>query len=248
MTRDTYFDAEGKRSTKSKCCVDGELLPGCSMIKKGERKVEIVKFGPKIAKISSKSFLQEVKQELSALQNTLIQEERFKVFDRSGIYLAEQHIGKNTTPDQQASIRAKNALVREFNSQANEMLALAAKAGSEALQDAQEDLRTWRKDIKVHGLTDRWIRYISLQIKKIQKRIQALKEILIGKEQQAAGLEPGTKQNSMATKLAAAAKKAKEMQRQGVQKTSLDAKVAVATKKTATKKEQPDRHLAPEGR
>ena len=55
-TRNTYFDSEGKRSTK-KICVDenGVLKPGCRMVRKGER-LRQRRFSEKDSRFASKGF------------------------------------------------------------------------------------------------------------------------------------------------------------------------------------------------
>lgn len=55
--RNTYFDADGKRSTKAKCTgADGELLPGCHLVKKGEA-FPAKKFSGKDNYFASREFL-----------------------------------------------------------------------------------------------------------------------------------------------------------------------------------------------
>ncbi len=218
MTRDTYFDAEGKRSTKSKCTSDGELLPGCSMIKKGDSKLETIKFGTKIEKIGSKSFLQDVKKEMAELQNILLHEERFKVFDASGPYIPQQHIGKNKTEEQQKAIERKNGLVRDFNNGVDEILTEASKNGSEAVLKAQEDILMWRQEIKPHKMTNKWLEYIELQIKKIQQRIK--KEI----QKHAQTLPEASKSHgsSLSDKIALASKKRAQKGHKGLSGPSKD--------------------------
>lgn len=79
LTRNTYYDANGHRSSK-KDCIDPntkELLPGCQFVKKGDRKATVKRFGAKNEDISSKSFLMAVKHNLAKLQNNLLEEDRF---------------------------------------------------------------------------------------------------------------------------------------------------------------------------
>lgn len=190
LTRNTYFDENGKRSSK-KNCVDqnGDLKPGCTFYKKGEQKIDQIRFGAKIDEIGSKGFLQDLKRDMANWQNELLQEERFRVFDPS-LYIAEQHIGKNTTPDQQVAIAAKNDLVQAYNAAVDECLRLSSIM--QQLQREMEILRRMRKDIKKYALKESWEKAINhylqqltgraeqwigaIQYQKEQERIEARKQ------------------------------------------------------------------------
>ena len=158
LTKNTYYDASGKRSNK-KDCIDPntkELLPGCQLLKKGDRKATIKRFGPKNEDISSKSFLMAVKHNLAKLQNNLLEEDRF-TRKKSELYLAEQHIGKNKTAKQIIAIKEKNELVRDWNSTIDQILDISdeeliedAKIARENLKDARRiDLKAWIEELKV---------------------------------------------------------------------------------------------------
>ena len=79
LKRDTYFNAAGKRSPKKEC-VDAEtkqLLPGCSVIRKGQTQqdqLEVRRFSNKNRKISSREFLNELKQDFANELNDLMYE------------------------------------------------------------------------------------------------------------------------------------------------------------------------------
>lgn len=177
LRQNTYFDEQGKRSTKKKCVdQDGNLKPGCTFYRKGERKVEQIRFGPKIDEIGSKSFQQELKKDMADFQNALLQEDRFRVFDRS-IHIAEQHIGKNTTPEQQEAIREKNWLVRAYNETVDECLRLAAMRGMyEKEKTLMQQKPRW--DIKKHALTEDWLKAIEFHLKKLMDRAKQWREII----------------------------------------------------------------------
>lgn len=69
--RNTYFDADGKRSTKGNCIgADGELLPGCSLVKKGEA-FPVKKFSGKDNKFAGKSFCVSEKVRFAKMFNEL---------------------------------------------------------------------------------------------------------------------------------------------------------------------------------
>ena len=174
LARNTYFDAAGKRSTK-KNCVDqnGVLKPGCAFYKKGEQKIDRIRFGPKIEEIGSKGFLQELKRDVASWQNQLLHEERFRVFDPS-LYIAEQHVGKGTPNDLQVSIEAKNELVRAYNQSVDQCLALATLIGQK-----QRELDYWylaRKTIKKHARTASWIKAITWYVEQFDNRMRWLQQ------------------------------------------------------------------------
>lgn len=69
--RNTYFDADGKRSTKGNCVgADGELLPGCSLVKKGEA-FPVKKFSGKDNKFAGKGFCVSEKVRFAKMFNEL---------------------------------------------------------------------------------------------------------------------------------------------------------------------------------
>lgn len=71
-TRNTYFDADGKRSTKSKCTGDdGELLPGCRFVKKGEA-LSRKTFGPKKNEMASPAWMANEKQRWCDVLNDIV--------------------------------------------------------------------------------------------------------------------------------------------------------------------------------
>ena len=180
LTRNTYFDENGKRSSK-KNCVDqnGVLKPGCTFYKKGEQKIDQIRFGPKIEEIGSRGFLQELKRDVASWQNQLLHEERFRVFDPS-LYIAEQHVGKGTPNDLQASIEARNGLVRAYNQAVDQCLALANLIGQK-----QRELDYWhlaRKTIKKHARTTSWENAISWYVERFNSRIQWLQSQVVEKQ------------------------------------------------------------------
>lgn len=178
MSRDTYFDAAGKRSTKSKCCADGELLPGCRLIKKGERKIDKIKFGPKEAEISGKQFTLDIKQIMTELQNELLKECRFKA-QKSPVKLSEQHEGKNLTDEQKEDVRAKNKLIRAYNEQVDNVLDFTrGYFGESAAKQEEESLLKLRHDIKKYALKDSWIRAISFHLEQLRRKYAEIQQLI----------------------------------------------------------------------
>lgn len=171
LTRNTYYDSEGKRSTK-KACTDehGNLLEGCEFYPKGSIKQPDRKFGAKNREIANKDFLLDLKYELVKMQNELLKEDRFTVFVRDGIHLAEQHVGKNLPAEIQESVRAKNQLVREYNGLVDECWRTSIKLGREEnrtvvgmLQKRAKDIRSWS------GNWEHWLGALKFSIEKLRK-------------------------------------------------------------------------------
>lgn len=78
--RDTYFDGEGKRSTKSKCIgADGQLLPGCSLVKKGEA-FPVRKFSGKDSSFAARGFCVAEKVRFAEMFNEL-SKDKWIVYD-----------------------------------------------------------------------------------------------------------------------------------------------------------------------
>lgn len=148
LSRNTYYDAAGKRSTKKTCTdQDGNLLPGCEFIKKGGQKIDFIRFGAKNEEMKTDEFLDLVKQKMADLQNELLQEKRFEVFIDDGLHLKQQHIGKNTTPAQKAAIIAKNEAVIEYN-EALDQAWKVSLVHPGANRYAQKHFKKWRNEIK----------------------------------------------------------------------------------------------------
>ncbi len=81
-TRNTYFNAEGKRSTKKECVDEnGELLPGCRFVKKGEVLSEGSQFGPKQNKFAQEEWMHKEKERLVEIFNINDRKGQWKVYD-----------------------------------------------------------------------------------------------------------------------------------------------------------------------
>lgn len=69
-TRNTYYNENGKRSTKSVCTVNGELKPGCRMVAKGEI-LSSKRFSDKDSIFATKGFMYGEKRHYAALYTQL---------------------------------------------------------------------------------------------------------------------------------------------------------------------------------
>ena len=178
LTRNTYYNAKGKRSTKKECVdpVTGKLRKGCKMYKKGEKIENVKRFGHKQEYIGEKAFTRMLKYKLSKEFNAVLQEERFQRFE-NGLYLAQQHIGKNTTIEQQNAIQAKNKLVRAYNVAVDENIELIKHCSVAEQEREREMLEKRRNDIKKYAQSADWIHAIQFHLTRIRERIKAIKKV-----------------------------------------------------------------------
>lgn len=97
-TRNRYYDEEGKFVRTKKEVLDeyGKLREGCSVIRKGEVYERNI-FATKNVRFKREVFLNEVKCVYTDLINLYTNDEnnKLKVFDKNGPYLATKKIGKN---------------------------------------------------------------------------------------------------------------------------------------------------------
>lgn len=96
-SRNMYYDETGRhvRTKKEVTGEDGELRPGCSMIRKGEP-YEHHMFENKIEHFRKKSFLKEVKESYTELMNQFLgDKDKMMVFPQNDLYLPTKKIGTN---------------------------------------------------------------------------------------------------------------------------------------------------------
>lgn len=179
--RNTYFDAEGKRSYKKFCRDEnGELLPGCTFYKKGEQKVVIQRFGNKLSELTRSEWLKLAKFEVSKMQNELLQDERFKVFEHDGIHIPQQHVGnKIQDEDLKARIESKNKLIQEYNNAADQLID-AAKQAEEIEQNVYPTWINFLKKIRQEVIrmrekgNDAWLKAVKWALGRILDRTSQL--------------------------------------------------------------------------
>lgn len=115
--RNVFLDATGtrKRTKKEILDADGQLLPGCSIVKKGE--VWSARyFGDKNPMFAEKSWMDEYRHHMAEWINENLQPDELRtVYDKNGPYLAQQHIGKGTPAPKKAALEGWNYLVKQFN-------------------------------------------------------------------------------------------------------------------------------------
>ena len=116
-TRNRFYDPDGKHLRTKKEATDdkGNLLPGYTMIPKGEV-YETHRFQRKDPRFKSKIFLNEAKEFFSQMMNTQLSERsQMHVFPKNSPYMATRKIGKNNPRADQ--IMASNKLKAEWNRQ-----------------------------------------------------------------------------------------------------------------------------------
>ncbi|MCR5119676.1 MAG: MobA/MobL family protein [Lachnospiraceae bacterium] len=115
-SRNMFYDENGKHRRTKKEILDeeGNLRPGCRIVRKGEE-YKCRFFGPKEAFVGTSKFLSDVKHMYTDVINACVKDEseRLTVFDRSGPYLATKKIGKNNPKED--VIRADNEARMEWN-------------------------------------------------------------------------------------------------------------------------------------
>ena len=115
--RNAFLDENGvrKRTKKEILDADGQLRPGCRIVPKGEA-LSVRHFGDKESIFSEKGWLDDYKAAEAEWINRRLQPDQQRVvFDRSGPYLAQIHIGKGRPAEQERKIREYNREVKAFN-------------------------------------------------------------------------------------------------------------------------------------
>lgn len=118
-TRRRYYDPEGKHLRTAKEAKDksGKLLPGYTVIEKGEVYEEHL-FEKKKQVFKSKAFTEEIKEFFVELMNTQLSDrEKLSVFPKGTPYMPTKKIGKNNPRAEE--IKETNVLREEWNRQVN---------------------------------------------------------------------------------------------------------------------------------
>lgn len=151
-SRNMFYDEQGRhvRTKKEVLGEDGKLRPGCKMLAKGEP-YEMKWFSGRKDIFKSKGFLAEVKAMYTDLinQSVVREEDKLKVFDPEGPYLAMKKIGKNNPMAD--TIRADNNIRQEWNRAVDQVL--VAGATEEEVTDfkREEVVQKVALSIKEHG-------------------------------------------------------------------------------------------------
>ena len=164
-----FYNEKGKhvRTKKEILDEDGNLRPGCKIIKKGEV-YETNFFQPKNEEFKSNAFLGNMKQVMTDAINEIVKDEneKLQVFQKGGPYLATKKIGKNNPKE--AEIKADNYLRQEWNRNvdralltgASEVEVMMAKQ-SQIDEPVAESLRQHGQDPKLFtGILQKAVGYL----------------------------------------------------------------------------------------
>lgn len=170
-SRSVFYDETCKRVRTKKEITgeDGQILKGCTVIKKGEA-YESHLFTVKDDAFKNILFLDEAKEFYTALINSHIHdpERRLKVFDPSSVYLPTKKIGKNNP--KAAEIAADNAARQDWNRTAD-MALVSGIAEAKIIEIKNEHIyNEASRSVQKHG----WLPGLFRNI------IQRAKEILQG--------------------------------------------------------------------
>ena len=168
-SRNMFYNESGKHVRTKKEILDenGNLRPGCKIIKKGEV-YETNFFQPKKEEFKSNAFLENIKQVMTDAINEIVKDEneKMQVFQKGGPYLATKKIGKNNPKE--AEIRADNYLRQEWNRNvdralltgASEVEVMMAKQ-SQIDEPVAESLREHGQDPKLFtGILQKAVGYL----------------------------------------------------------------------------------------
>lgn len=146
-TRNTYFDVHGKRSSKKLCVgADGNLLPGCRFVAKGENLSEEAFFGSKHSFFAKPEWLRAEKQRQIAFVNKHIAGEKWQVYDwKTNPHLPYLRIKKGEPAGLTAWKERENDRRRDFNESIDKLLASGEITPEQAVKLKYEYVRRSRE-------------------------------------------------------------------------------------------------------
>lgn len=175
LTRNTYYNAKGKRASKKECTDEaGNLLPGCKLYKKGDRIETIKRFGAK-EDLRHYTVNEAIKEALAKKFNEDLNENRFQKFVNDGIHVAMQKVGKYTPEPIKSEIEAKNEVTRAYNRVADELLQTAALVDEKQVEMTVDELKKVRKSIKEHKGTNRWLKALKHYLEYLKTQLNGLR-------------------------------------------------------------------------
>ena len=151
-SRNMFYNESGKHVRTKKEILDenGNVRPGCKIIKKGEV-YETNFFQPKKEEFKTNAFLENMKQVMTYAINGIVKDEneKLQVFQKGGPYLATKKIGKNNPKE--AEIKADNYLRQEWNRNVDRaLLTGASEVEVMAAKQAQIDVPV-AESLREHG-------------------------------------------------------------------------------------------------
>ena len=151
-SRNMFYNESGKHVRTKKEILDenGNVRPGCKIIKKGEV-YETNFFQPKKEEFKTNAFLENMKQVMTDAINGIVKDEneKLQVFQKDSPYLATKKIGKNNPKE--AEIKADNYLRQEWNRNVDRaLLTGASEAEVMAAKQLQIDVPV-AESLREHG-------------------------------------------------------------------------------------------------
>lgn len=146
-TRNTYFDAQGKRSTKALCTgSDGNLLDGCRVVAKGENLSKESFFGSKCNFFARPEWLREEKQRQIDFINKYIEGDKWMVYNwNTNPHLPYIRINKGEPASLTLWKEHENELRKEYNNALDGLLKLGDITEDQALRVKFEYMRQKKK-------------------------------------------------------------------------------------------------------
>lgn len=149
---------------------DGSIRDGCRIVKKGTELNEYT-FSSKNAYLKSNAFTEHVKQEFADVFNETLEKDKYQVFDRSDIYIAQKKILDSYGTDLKERLKEENELIREYNASAKQLL----ENGYD-----KEDLLEKKYEILDSSKTDQsTVEYHNIFMFNLREAIQFMKEKLL---------------------------------------------------------------------
>ena len=149
-SRNMFFDPDGRHlRTKKEATIDGELIPGYTMVPKGEVYEQHL-FDKKKPIFKQKTFTEQAKQFFTDKINQPLREDlQLQMFPKNSPYLATKKIGKNNPKAKE--IRETNALRKKWNNQVD--VAIRRGAPRDSLMTVKQELisRPAAESIKESG-------------------------------------------------------------------------------------------------
>jgi hypothetical protein len=136
-SRNMFFDPDGRHlRTKKEATIDGKLMPGYTMVPKGEIYEQHL-FDKKKSIFKQKSFTEQAKKFFTdKINEPLREDQQLQMFPKNSPYLATKKIGKNNPKAKE--IRDTNVLRKRWNDQVD--IAVKRGAPKESLMTAKHEL------------------------------------------------------------------------------------------------------------
>lgn len=151
-SRNMFYNEKGKhvRTKKEILDEDGNLRPGCKIIKK-EEVYETNFFQPKKEEFKSNAFLENMKQVMTDAINEIVKDEneKLQVFQKGGPYLATKKVGKNNPKADE--IKVDNYLRQEWNRNVDRALLTGASEVEVMLAKQSQIDESVAESLRDHG-------------------------------------------------------------------------------------------------